>query len=390
MIQRDIEQELALATREYPVITITGPRQSGKTTLARYFFKQLPYVNFEDPLQRDYFLTDPIQFLTNYREGAIFDEVQHLPELMSHLQVLVDENPATGKYILTGSQHFGLLSRITQSLAGRTALLELLPFSLNELKRGGYVNDQIDMMMYRGAYPPVYVRSIRPERWYGDYIATYLQRDLRQISQIQYLDTFTRFLRILAGQVGQLLNTNRLGNELGVDHKTVVKWISILQASYLIRLLEPYHRNFRKRVIKTPKIYFYDTGLVCHLLGIRNVAQLEIHPLRGEIFENWVFAELVKRFFNQGQTPPIYFWRTHGGQEIDFIIEKGNRVLAVETKSGMTVHPQIVQKMQRTLRVWSENGVSVASWIVYAGKEEFQVLDTRIMPWQEIDKIPLN
>ncbi len=390
MIHRDLERELAIAVKEYPVITITGPRQSGKTTLARHFFSRLPYINFENPLQREYFTTDPNQFLTKFHKGAILDEVQHVPNLISFLQVLVDENPTPGRFVLTGSQHFGLLPQITQSLVGRTTLLELLPFSLAELKRGRFFKNNLDKMMFTGAYPPIYDRKIRPERWYADYISTYLQKDLRQISQIQNLETFTRFLRILAGQVGQLLNTSRLGNELGIDHKTVVRWLIILQTGYVVKLLEPYHKNLRKRIIKRPKIYFYDTGLICHLLGIRSINHLEVHPLRGEIFENWVFAELIKRFFNAGQKPSIYFWRTHSGQEIDFIIESGNQVLAIEAKSGMTVHVRAVQNLQNALNHWKENGLSVIPQIVFGGSEQMTLLDTAIIPWNQVDTLSIE
>jgi len=387
MIQRDIENELAACANEYPVITITGPRQSGKTTLARYFFKTLPYINFEDPLLREYFSADPKGFLTNYKDGAVFDEVQHLPSLTSFLQVHIDEHPSPGRFVLTGSQHFGLTSNITQSLAGRTALLELLPFSLTELKRGGFLPEDINKVLLKGAYPPIFDRRLRPARWYTDYIASYIQRDVRQISQIHNLDTFTRLLRIVAGQVGQLLNTNRLGSELGVDHKTVIKWINILQASYILRLIEPYHTNFRKRIIKTPKIYFYDTGLVCNLLGILNTKHLETHPLRGELFENWVFSELVKGFVNRGQRARINFWRTHSGQEIDFILETGRSIFALEVKSGMTVHSQAISSLQKALHLWKENGFDVSAGIIYSGREKFISRDITIYPWYDLDTL---
>ncbi len=387
MISRDIENELAVCKREYPAITITGPRQSGKTTLARSFFKELSYVNFEDPLQRDYFQTDPKGFLAQYENGSVFDEVQHLPSLLSFLQVQIDENPIPGRYVLTGSQHFGLTSKITQSLAGRSALLELLPFSLSELKRGNFLSDTLEQVLINGAYPPIFDRGLRPERWYKDYIATYIQRDVRQISQIQNLEIFARFLRVIAGQIGQLFNSNRLANEIGIDHKTVVKWLNILQASYIVRLIEPYHRNFRKRIIKTPKIYFYDAGIVCNLLGITHPAHLEFHPLRGEIFENWVFTELAKSIFNQRLPFNIYFWRTHSGQEIDFIVEAGRQITAIEVKSGKTIHPRVINNLQKVLAPWKENGYRVSARIVYTGKERFSALDTTVIPWQELNSI---
>ncbi|RMH79285.1 MAG: ATP-binding protein [Calditrichaeota bacterium] len=384
MIPRDIENELNRCRQEYPVITITGPRQSGKTTLARAAFRELPYVSFEDPLQRDYFNTDPRGFFLPYQNGAVFDEVQHVPRLASHLQVWVDEHLQPGRFVLTGSRHFGLTEQVTQSLAGRTAILELFPFNLRELKRGTFIPTDMNRVLWAGGYPPVHDRQLRPERWYVDYLATYVQRDLRQISQIQNLDSFIRFIRICAGQVGQLLNTARLGNEIGVDHKTIRKWLSVLQTSYIINLLEPYHRNFRKRIVKAPKLYFYDTGLVCSLLGIRSPEQLMAHPLRGEIFENWVYSELAKELANRGQPPRFYFWRTHGGQEVDFLIEQGTRLWAIETKSGMTVHPEMVKKLQNAVSSWEHEGVPTS--IIYGGNEKRQILDCQIVPWNEFDK----
>ncbi len=387
MITRDIESELAICRKEYPAITITGPRQSGKTTLARHFFKELPYVNLEDPLQREYFQTDPKGFLTNYENGAIFDEVQHLPELLSFLQVQIDEHPIPGRFVLTGSQHFGLTSKITQSLAGRSALLELLPFSITELKRGNFLNHSLEQVLITGAYPPIFDRQLRPDKWYRDYIATYIQRDVRQISQIQNLENFTRFLRVVAGQIGQLFSSNRLAAEIGVDHKTVIKWLHILQSSYIVRLVEPYYQNFRKRIVKSPKIYFYDTGIVCSLLSITQASHLETHPLRGEIFENWVFAELAKYVFNRRLPFNIYFWRTHGGQEIDFLIESGNKITAIEVKSGKTIHPQIIRKFQNALAPWRESNYEVDSRIIYGGEESFSAFNTTVVPWYELDTL---
>ena len=387
MITRDIENELAICRREYPAITITGPRQSGKTTLARYFFTDLSYVNFEDPLQREYFQTDPKGFLANYENGAIFDEVQHLPELLSFLQVRIDEHPIPGRFVLTGSQHFGLTSKITQSLAGRSAILELLPFSITELKRGNFLHHSLNQVLLTGAYPPIFDRQLRPDKWYRDYIATYIQRDVRQISQIQNLENFARFLRLIAGQIGQLFNSNRLAGEIGVDHKTIIKWLHILQSSYTVRLVEPYHQNFRKRIIKTPKVYFYDTGIVCSLLGITHPSHLETHPLRGEIFENWVFAELAKYVFNRRLPFSLYFWRTHGGQEIDFLIESGRKVIAIEVKSGKSIHPRVISQFQKILTPWRENGYQVEAIMVYGGEERFSALEVTVIPWHELDTL---
>jgi uncharacterized protein len=364
------------------VVCITGPRQSGKTTLARMVVKDLPYVNFEDPLTRDFFTEDPRGFLHQYRNGAVFDEVQHVPRLFSFLQTIVDEDPKTGRFVLTGSQHFGSTERLNQSLAGRTAILSLLPFSIRELTQGRMLAENLDRVLWSGAYPPVHDRSLRPDRWYANYIATYIQRDVRQISQIQNLDTFTRFMRLCAGSTSQLINTSRLGSECGVDHKTIRNWLTVLQASYVVGLLPPYFRNFRKRVIKTPKLFFFDTGLVCHLLGILTPDQLTSHPLRGAVFESWVFAELAKALLNSGREMQFYFWRTHGGQEVDFILEHSGHVDAIEVKSGMTVTPAMINSLQNALSTW-DVGV-VRSWLVYGGQESIKLAGCTALPWKSL------
>jgi predicted AAA+ superfamily ATPase len=385
VIRRDIQKELLECSREYPVVCLTGPRQSGKTTLARTAFAKHRYVTFEDPIGRSYFIEDPVGFLEQHRDGAVFDEVQHVPELFSHLQGLVDEDPVAGRFVLTGSQHFGMTERITQSLAGRAAILELLPFSVDELRRGRFLADNLNGAMWNGCYPPVHDRGLKPERWYRNYVATYVQRDVRQISQVHDLDLFTRFMRLCAGSVGQLLNNSRLATELGVDSKTVRSWISVLQASYILQLLPPFHRNFRKRVVKTPKLYFFDTGLVCHLLGIQEPGQLGEHPLRGALFENLVFDELAKSLVNQGEPAQLYFWRTQGGQEVDFVVETGDTVLSVECKSGMTVKTDVVASMEHTIAHWK--GTPVRLSVVYGGGRTTRIRDCSIVPWSRISRL---
>ena len=385
MILRDIQNELHHCRKEYPVLCITGPRQSGKTTLARAAFDQLPYVSFEDPLNRDYFNEDPRGLMHRYEEGAVFDEVQHVPSLFSFIQVLVDEQHIPGRYVLTGSQHFGLTEQISQSLAGRTAILELLPFSVKELRRGNKLNSELDYALWAGAYPPVHDRGLQPSRWYSNYLSTYIQRDVRQISQIHNLDTFTRFLRLCAGSVGQLVNTSRLGAECGVNHKTIQSWLTVLRASYVVALLPPYYRNFRKRIIKTPKLYFFDTGLVCHLLGVQEPNHLTNHPLRGAIFENWVFSEIAKGFVNQGKPISVYFWRTHGGQEVDFILEHGVTPSAVEVKSGMTVTSSMLHSLKNTTSLWKDNPPTRC--VIYGGNESHKISGCKILPWHQVDEL---
>lgn len=387
MIKRDLLKELSISSREYPVVCITGPRQSGKTTLAQTAFPDLPYTSFENPLTRDHFFDDPLGFMHQYRNGAIFDEVQHVPPLFSHLQVHVDKNPTPGRFILTGSQHFGLTEQISQSLAGRTAMLELLPFCIDELVSGNMLSSDLNEALWVGAYPPIHDRKIRPDRWLSNYLTTYIQRDVRQIAQVRNLDTFTRFMRLCAGSIGQLFNSNRLGTECGVDHKTIRRWLTVLQASYVVQLLPPYYRNFKKRIIKTPKLYFYDTGLACHLLGIRNPQQLEQHPLRGALFENLIFSELAKRQLNNGQRLSFFFWRTHSGQEVDFIVEKGLDVQAIEVKSGMTVRSAMISSLKNTMALWEENHIH--GWVVYGGNERSRLHNNTILPWKEIGSLPM-
>jgi len=385
MIPRNIQNELAHCCKEYPVICITGPRQSGKTTLAQAVFADRPYVSFEEPVTRDLFHEDPRGFLNRHIEGAIFDEVQHVPDLFSYLQIEVDRRNEPGRFIMTGSEHFGLTEKISQSLAGRTAILELLPFSSDELREGNWLAKDLNNALWEGAYPPVHDRELRPERWYANYLSTYIQRDVRQISQIRDLDIFTRFMRLCAGSCGQIVNTNRLGADCGVDHKTMRRWLTVLQASYIIGLLPPYYRNFRKRVIKTPKLFFFDTGLAAHLLGIQTPQQLDTHPLRGALFENWVFSEIAKSFLNGGRRPDIYFWRTHGGQEIDFIVEVSGAVHMIEAKSGMTVTPAAVRKLENAIRLWA--GQKIVPSIVHGGREFIRIRECNIVPWHEISRL---
>jgi predicted AAA+ superfamily ATPase len=385
MIERDIQIELTKSRKEYPVICITGPRQSGKTTLARAAFPKLPYVSFEEPVTRSVFVEDPKGFLSRYTGGAVFDEVQHVPELFSYLQVMADARPETGRFVLTGSQHFGLVEKISQSLAGRTAVLELLPFSADELQRGNWLSSKLNAVLWAGAYPPVHDRGLRPERWYANYLATYIQRDLRQITQVHNLDAFTRFIRLCAGSTGQLVNTNRLGTECGVDHKTIRRWLTVLQASYVIGLLPPYHRNFRKRLVKTPKLYFYDTGLACHLLGIEKVDQLDTHPLRGALFESWVFSELTKSLVNNGESPAIYFWRTHGGQEVDFLLERGGAMLAIEAKAGLTIDPTAVRTLGSAVQAWDD--MKANQYIVFGGDDRMIIRGCTLTPWRNVSEV---
>jgi len=253
------------------------------------------------------------------------------------------------------------------------------------LRTGGWLSNFVDQAIWNGGYPPVFDRGLRPEKWYANYLSTYIQRDVRHISQIQNLDIFTRFVRLCAGNCGQIVNTNRIGGECGVDNKTISRWLTVLQASYIIQLLPSYHRNFRKRVIKTPKIYFYDTGLICHLLGINHPDQLTHHPLKGAIFENWVFSELAKGLFNQGRSPGLFFWRTHSGQEVDFILEKDGKTHLIEVKSGMTIAPTAIRKFEKTVGLWPGENISCS--MIYGGTDSIKVKSTSILPWDRTDRL---
>jgi predicted AAA+ superfamily ATPase len=300
MIPRAASSLLDEIRTGYPVITLTGPRQSGKTTLARAAFADKPYVSLETPDEREFASADPRGFLARFPAGAIIDEVQHVPALFSWLQTDVDAAGQMGRFILTGSQNFALMAKLTQSLAGRSALVQLLPFSIDELRQSDNLPTDLDALLLRGGYPALYARQLNPARWYGDYTMSYLERDVRQITQVQDLSTFQRFLRLAAGRTGQLLNLASLAQETGIAQSTARAWLAVLEASYIVHLLRPHHRNWGKRLVKMPKLYFLDTGLAASLLGIQTPAQLVPHPLRGALFETLIVAEYLKARFNAG------------------------------------------------------------------------------------------
>lgn len=336
MIEREITSCLAKLFGQYPFVTVTGPRQSGKTTLCRATFPDLKYVNLELPDQREFAQSDPHTFLSRLGEGAILDEIQRVPDLLSYLQVLADEKGRNSLFVLTGSEHFALSKAISQSLAGRTGLLHLLPFSLAERRRMSASN-AIDEILYSGFYPRVHDQKIEPRQAYTDYFETYVTRDVRQLSEIRNLSSFQRFVRLCAGRVGQLTDLSSLGADAGVSHTTARHWLEILEASYLVFRLPPFHANLRKRLVKSPKLYFYDVGLASYLIGIEQASQIATHPLRGALFESMVVAETLKHRFNLGRRANLSFFRDSRGLECDLLLETACGIGAIEIKSGATV-----------------------------------------------------
>ncbi len=341
---------------QYPVVTVTGPRQAGKTTLCRQGFPGLPHVNLERPDLRDFALADARGFVHQYRDGAVFDEVQHVPALLSWIQAEVDERPRPGAFILTGSHSFELAASVTQSLAGRTALLNLLPLSVNELLQAGLRLDT-NALLHRGGYPRIHADGLDPAVALGDYFATYVERDLRQLIELRNLDQFRRFVRLCAGRTGQVLNLASLGGDVGVSGHTARAWLSLLEASFVLRLLPPWFANLGKRLVKAPKLYFCDVGLAAWLIGITDVQQLATHPLRGALFETLVVMEFVKHALHHGQPAQLHYYRDSAGLEVDLLVENGlppGQLGLVEVKAGQTFHAEQLQPMRRVAALLGE------------------------------------
>ena len=360
---------------KYPVLTILGPRQSGKTTLARTAFPEKPYVNLEHPVTREFAETDPVAFLASYPDGAIFDEIQRVPHLLSYIQVIVDEKNAVGMYILTGSHQFDLRSSINQSLAGRTAILKLLPFSMAELT--AYGEHSADELLFKGFYPRVHERNINPTQAYGDYLETYIERDLRQIIAIRDLSTFQKFLRLLAGRIGQLLNYANLANDAGVSQSTAKEWVSILEASFVCFQLQSWQPSIRKRLVKSPKLYFCDVGLSAMLLGIEHQTQIATHPLRGNLYENLVVVDLLKYRYNRGLRNNLLFYRDSNGNEVDVLYSIADAMLPIEIKSGQTISSDYLKGI--THFESTIGNVPYGSMVVYNGPTEQKRGNCRIV-----------
>lgn len=381
MIERAIEATLGRLLRGFPIVTITGPRQSGKTTLARKLFADKPYLSLEDPDVRQLALDDPRSFLARLPDGAVLDEVQRAPHLLSYLQSHVDADGRMGLFLLTGSQQFGLLEGVTQSLAGRTAFVQLLPFSAGELKSAGMLLSRLDETLLEGAYPPLHDRSLLPRDWFPAYVTTYVERDVRQLLKVQDLETFQRFVKLCAGRSGQILNLSTLATDCGITHNTAKAWISVLEASYILMLLRPHHANFNKRLVKSPKLYFLDTGLLCWLLGIQNTDQLFTHPLRGSIFETWVVAELIKSRFNQGLPADLHFWRDSHGNEVDVIATCAGKWMPIEIKSGQTLNRDFFTGLERWMAIAGDQ--SDTPVLIYGGEQSMMHKGVRVCAWRE-------
>ncbi len=394
MIQRHISAKLEALAAQFPVLLLTGPRQAGKTTLAQHLFAHHAYVSLEDPDNRESAVSDPRGFLDRFRSNAIFDEVQRVPSLLSYLQTEVDRDATPGRFVLTGSHHMHLMDSVSQTLAGRIAIIHLLPLSLAELhgrpaadpfnirspRETPPPSTDLDRALFAGGYPRIHDKGIDPRDWLANYYQTHVERDVRDIVNIGDLDSFQRFMRLCAGRSGQLLNLSSLGADAGITHPTVRKWLSVLQANFLVHLLPPHHTNFSKRIVKAPKLFFYDTGLLCFLLGIRSADMIATHPLRGAIFETLVVSELIKAFVNAGEVPPVYFWRDRTGHEVDVVIDTGVELIPVEIKSGTTVNPSFFEGLRFFCGLGSP--ASKGGALIYGGRTPAYIREGHcVRPW---------
>ena len=395
MLKRTLSKKLKEVAKQYPVVTLTGPRQSGKTTLVKMAFPDYDYRSLEEPDHRAFALEDPRGFLTQFPGKVILDEIQRAPDLFSYIQTIVDTKDISGQFVLTGSQNFLLLQKVSQSLAGRCAVLHLLPFSLSELKqrnplsintvgrqlpgKNRSLNEELSSVLFKGFYPRIHDKGLNPVDWLGNYFQTYIERDVRDVVNVGDLETFSRFVRLCAGRNGQLLNLSSLANDCGITHTTSKRWISILETSFIVMLLRPHFKNFSKRLIKSPKLYFLDTGLLSYLLRIRSAEDLRINALYGSIFESYVISELLKNYMNRGEEHAIYFWRDSTGNELDVIIDEGDSLIPMEIKAGQTVTSDFF----KGIRFWKKltTNIDQGAALVYGGDKSYIRSDTYIYPW---------
>jgi len=394
MIPRHLAHSLAVAAGRYPVVYLTGPRQSGKTTLAKAAFPDHPYVSLEDPDEREFAASDARGFLRRFPGGAVFDEIQRTPELLSYLQGEVDADPRPGRFIITGSQQLLLRDGVGQTLAGRVALLHLLPFSLAELEGRPPADLQaltrtsqlpapparsLETTLFEGLYPRIHDQHLDARDWLANYYRTYVERDVRQVLRIGDVDAFQRFVRLCAGRSGQLLNLSSLGSDCGISHSTARQWLSVLEASLLVMLLRPHHANYSKRLVKSPKLYFLDTGLLCYLLRVARPEDLETHPAKGAIFETFVVSEFLKAFHNRAADPPLHFWRDRTGHEVDMLIDLPDRIMPVEAKAGRTVASDAFVGLRYWLKL--SGVIGGRGMLVYGGDEGYEREGLSVRPW---------
>ncbi len=384
-ISRTLTPKLEEFAKQFPAVALLGPRQSGKTTLAQQTFSKYNYVSLENADVRSMALTDPRLFLESIQNehGVILDEFQHVPVLLSYLQGIIDKVHKPGYWILTGSQNFLLNEAISQSLAGRVGILTLLPLSVVELKGAGLLPETLDSVMLCGGYPRIYAQNVTPSNLYPSYIQTYIERDVRLLKNVADLGLFQKFIQLCAGRIGQVLNLTSLANDCGITVPTVQSWISILETSYIAFTLQPYHNNFSKRLIKSPKLYFYDVGVACSLLGINTQEQLMQHYLRGGLVENFVITDIAKHFYNQGQRPRIYFWRDSQGDEVDCLVEDGLGLIPIEIKSAQTVSMNFFAGIEKWLKIADVP----TGYVVYGGDQDFKTNQGMFLGWRSVSLI---
>lgn len=383
MIQRILSEQIMKYSRKFPVIAITGPRQSGKTTLVKSIFTGYNYVNLEEPDKRQFALDDPRGFLNQYDGNLIIDEAQYVPDLFSYIQVYADDKREMGRYIITGSQNFLLMEKISQSLAGRVALFNLLPFSYEELKETTSSGGNYQSYILKGFYPAIYDRNIEPAEWYPNYLSTYVERDVRNILNVGNLIQFRQFMQMCAGSVGQLINFSSIGNSIGISNNTVKQWFSILETSFIAFRLQPYFNNTNKRLVKSPKLYFYDAGLACELLGIRTEEHLNTHFAKGALFENLIIVELLKKIHNKKLNSRMYFWRDSNANEIDCLIDQGNKITPIEIKSSQTISPSFFKGLDYFDNIFETGNKT----LIYGGDETQARTDYNVLSWRSTDKI---
>jgi len=381
VIKREISELILRLSRQYPVVTITGPRQSGKTTLCKLLFPKKPYISLENIEERNFAINDPKGFLAKYPNGAILDEIQKAPDLLSYIQTIVDDKNREGMFILTGSHQFEMMKNVSQSLAGRTAIVKLLPLSYQEAY-SSISNNNIEEVLFTGFYPRIFDKKLSPTEVMSFYVSTYIERDLRELINIKDLSVFENFLKICAGRSGQIINYSSIGNDCGITYNTIKNWLSILETSFIIKIHKPFFKNINKRLIKSPKLYFLDTGLLCYLLGITEPKQIEIHPLKGAIFESFIVSDILKIKFNKGKQDNLYYYRDNHGIEIDILMDQGTSVDAIEIKSSKTLSSQFF----KNIKSYQKNQKGKA-YLIYGGNENHTQENVQIVSWNNLQNI---